>query len=100
MAKAPMRTVAGSVGYNTGQGIRAEISWQHRNLIRPEGAVTFRGIAGTKEQLVEAELRRPHFRQRAQVLTGRVAVQGQRPDAYNAENVSLGGLGRETFRGR
>lgn len=91
MKSAPMRTIAGSAGYDTGQGVRAEISWQHRNLIRPEGAVTFRGIAGTKEQLVAAELRRSNFKRRDQVLTGRVAVQRQRLDAYDAETVSIGG---------
>lgn len=97
MSKAPMRTIAGSAGYDTGQGIRAEISWQHRNLIRPEGAVTFRGVAGTREQLIAAELRRSNFRQRDQVLTGRVAVQRQRLDAYDAETVSLGaGIERQT----
>src|SRR3546814_14530450 len=62
-----------------------------RNLIRPEGAVTFRAIAGTKEQLVAAELRRSNFKRRDQVLTGRVAVQRQRLDAYDAETVSIGG---------
>src|SRR3546814_8818524 len=86
-----MLTIAGSAGYDTGQGVRAEISWQHRNLIRPEGAVTFRAIAGTKEQLVAAELRRSNFKRRDQVLTGRVAVQRQRLDAYDAETVSIGG---------
>src|SRR3546814_5413498 len=62
-----------------------------RNLIRPEGAVTFRAIAGTKEQLVAAELRRSNSKRRDQVLTGRVAVQRQRLDAYDAETVSIGG---------
>src|SRR3546814_15391005 len=66
MKAAPMRTIAGSAGYDTGQGVRAEISWQHRNLIRPEGAVTFRAIAGTKEQMVAAELRRSNFKRRDQ----------------------------------
>src|SRR3546814_4800882 len=81
MKAAPMRTIAGSAGYDTGQGVRAEISWQHRNLIRPGGAVTFRAIAGIKEQLVEAELRRSKFKRREQVMTGRVAVAGQGIDA-------------------
>lgn len=97
MAKAPMRTVAGSAGYDTGQGIRAELSWQHRNLIPPEGAVTFRAVAGTKEQLVAAELRRSNFRQRDQVLTGRIAVQHQQLDAYDAKTASIGaGIERQT----
>ena len=48
---APMRTVAGELGYGTGEGVRAEASWQHRNFFNPEGALTLRGVAGTNEQL-------------------------------------------------
>ncbi|HEX8412960.1 MAG TPA: outer membrane protein assembly factor, partial [Sphingomicrobium sp.] len=48
---APARTIAGELGYGTGEGIRAEASWQHRNLINPEGGLTLRGVAGTQEQL-------------------------------------------------
>lgn len=97
MTKAPMRTIASTFGYDTGQGLRAELSWQHRNFLPPEGAVTFRGIAGTKEQLVAAELRRSNFRQRDQVLTGRFAVQSQQLDAYDADSVSLSaGIERQT----
>ena len=46
LERAPMRTIAGQAGYGTGEGIRLEASWQHRNLLPPEGAVTFRGVAG------------------------------------------------------
>ncbi|TMJ16407.1 MAG: outer membrane protein assembly factor, partial [Alphaproteobacteria bacterium] len=35
---APMRTIAGEAGYGTGEGVRLELSWQHRNLLPPEGA--------------------------------------------------------------
>ena len=48
---APMHTIAGELGYGTGEGVRAEASWQHRNFFNPEGALTVRGVAGTKEQL-------------------------------------------------
>ena len=65
---APMRTIAGEAGYGTGEGIRLEASWQHRNFFPPEGAVTFRGVAGTREQLVSAGLRRNNFMRRDQVL--------------------------------
>ncbi len=37
---APMRTIAGELGYGTGEGVRAEASWQHRNFFNPEGALT------------------------------------------------------------
>ena len=35
---APPRTVAGELGYGTGEGARAEVSWTHRNLFPPEAA--------------------------------------------------------------
>src|SRR3546814_4360119 len=81
---APMRTVAGAAGYGTGEGVRFELSWQHRNLIKPEGAVTFRGVAGTKEQLVSATLRRNNFIERDQVLTAPIAARHVEREAYEA----------------
>ena len=59
---APMRTIAGEAGYGTGEGVRLELSWQHRNLLPPEGAVTFRGVAGTREQLVSGDPAPQQFR--------------------------------------
>jgi translocation and assembly module TamA len=32
----PPRTIAGTAGYGTGEGMRAEASWTHRNLFRPK----------------------------------------------------------------
>src|SRR3546814_17820110 len=45
----------------------------------------------SSDLLVAAELRRSNFKRRDQVLTGRVAVQRQRLDAYDAETVFIGG---------
>ena len=56
--KGPPRTLAASAGYGTGEGIRLEGSWTHRNLFPPEGALIGRAIAGTQEQGVSATLRR------------------------------------------
>src|SRR3546814_10072618 len=50
--------LAASAGYGTGEGIRLEGSWTHRNLLPPEGALTFRGVLGTLEQGIGATLRR------------------------------------------
>jgi translocation and assembly module TamA len=47
---APPRTLAASAGYGTGQGIRAEGSWTHRNLFPPEGALRIATLLGTQEQ--------------------------------------------------
>lgn len=94
---APMRTIAGALGYGTGEGIRAELSWQHRNLIPPEGAVTVRGVAGTREQLVAASLRRSNFGTRDQVLTAQIAASHVERDAYLADTFLLGaGIERQT----
>jgi translocation and assembly module TamA len=94
---APMRTIAGEAGYGTGEGIRAEVSWQHRNLLPPEGAVTFRGVIGTREQLVSAVLRRNNFRRRDQVLTAQIAAAHTDRPAYNARTFVLaGGIERQS----
>ncbi|HEY6916578.1 MAG TPA: BamA/TamA family outer membrane protein [Allosphingosinicella sp.] len=88
---APMRTIAGELGYGTGEGFRLEASWQHRNLLPPEGAVTFRGVAGTREQVLSASLRRGNFRRRDQVLNALVAATHTSRDAYEAHTFTLSG---------
>jgi translocation and assembly module TamA len=97
LERAPLRTVAGEAGYGTGEGARVELSWEHRNLIRPEGAVRFRGVLGTEEQLIGATLRRNNFRKRDQVLTGNVVASHINRDAYDANSFLIGvGLERQT----
>lgn len=94
---APMRTIAAEAGYGTGEGVRLETSWQHRNLLPPEGAVTLRGVAGTREQLLSAGLRRNNFLRRDQVLTAQVAGANVDRPAYNARTfVVAGGIERQT----
>ena len=94
---APMRTIAGEAGYGTGEGVRAEISWQHRNLLPPEGAVTFRGVLGTREQLVSAILRRNNFHRRDQVLNAQIAASHVDRPAYAARSFVLaGGIERQS----
>jgi translocation and assembly module TamA len=89
--RAPMRTVAGQAGYGSGEGIRVEASWQHRNLLPPEGAVTFRGVLGTQEQLVGAVLRRNNFLRRDQVLNAQIAISHIDRAAYDARTTLLAG---------
>lgn len=91
LERAPMRTVAGQAGYGTGEGIRIEASWQHRNLLPPEGAVTFRGVIGTQEQLIGAVLRRNNFLRRDQVLTAQFAISNIDRAAYDARTTILSG---------
>jgi translocation and assembly module TamA len=86
---APLRTVAGEAGYGTGEGFRVEANWTHRNLIRPEGAVTVRGVAGTREQLAAVSLRRSNFRKRDHVLSAQVAASHLNRNAFDARTVAL-----------
>jgi len=95
--RAPPRTIAGELGYSTGEGVRVEASWTHRNLIQPEGAVTFRGVLGTKEQSLGATLRQANFHARDRVLTAQVVANHSVYDAYDARTFTMGaGLERQT----
>ncbi|MBB3763389.1 autotransporter assembly complex protein TamA [Sphingomicrobium lutaoense] len=86
---APPRTIAGAVGYNTGEGFRIEGSWEHRNLINPEGAFTARAVLGTQEQLAALGMRFGNWRRRDQSLSlSALAGSIDRP-AYNADTVVL-----------
>ena len=89
LEKAPLRTIAGEAGYGTGEGIRAEISWTHRNLIKPEGAVTLRGVAGTREQLAGVVLRQSNFHARDRVLNARLLASNINRRAFEARTVEL-----------
>ena len=86
---APMRTIAGELGYGTGEGVRLEASWQHRNFFNPEGALTVRGVAGTQEQLAAVSFRRSNFKRRDQVLTAQVSASNINRDAFDAKTLLL-----------
>ena len=88
---APSHTIAGELGYGTGQGARIEASWTNRNFFNPEGAITLRGVLGTQEQLAAVQFRRNNFRQRDQVLNLSVSAGHQKFDAYEAKTVRLAG---------
>jgi translocation and assembly module TamA len=66
--RAPLRTITGGIGYGTEDGIKAEATWEHRNLFPPEGALRLRGIVGTRELLANVGFKRNNFRGRDQVL--------------------------------
>jgi len=88
---APTRTVAASLGYSTGQGIRAEGSWTHRNLFPPQGGVTFRGVAAEREQVVAAEFARRDWRQRDQTLVLAAGLSAEQQDAFDATTFQISG---------
>ena len=86
---APMRTIAGELGYGTGEGIRAEASWQHRNLFNPEGALTVRGVAGHAGAAGAVIFRRNNWLRRDQVLNAQALAGHVDRDAYEAKTLSL-----------
>jgi len=94
---APPRTIAGELGYGTGEGFRAEVDWTHRNLFPPEGALTLRGVAGTQEQSASVIFRRNNFQGRDRLLTAQLAGANINRPAYQARTFSLSGsLERQT----
>jgi translocation and assembly module TamA len=94
---APPRTVAGELGYGTGEGARAELSWTHRNLFPPEGALTLRSVLGTQEQLSSIIFRRNNFNGRDRVLTLQASAAHLNRNAFDAKTYSVSGaLERQT----
>ena len=88
---APQHTIAGDIGYGTGQGALIEATWTDRNFFNPEGALTLRGIAGTSEQLGGVEFRRSNFVQRDQTLDLQFTASHQKFDAFEAKTILLAG---------
>lgn len=89
VAKAPLRTIAGAVGYDSGDGPRLEASWEHRNFFPPEGKLRLRAVAGTKEQLAGITFRRNNFHGRDQVLTLDLYGDTVERDAYDARTLGF-----------
>lgn len=97
LTPAPMRTIAGQIGFSTTEGFRVEGSWQHRNFIRPQGQVTFRGVVGTEEQRVSADLRRSNWKRRDRTLGARVEASVEDRAAFFARSIDLNAfIERET----
>ena len=69
LTKAPLRTIAGAIGYGSEEGFEVRASWEHRNLFPSEGALKFRGILGTQEQLAGVTFRKNNFGGRDKILT-------------------------------
>ncbi len=89
MRRAPLRTIAGLIGYDSSDGFRAEASWEHRNFFPPEGMLRLRGIAGTKEQLAGATVRWNNFKGRDQVLTLDAYANTIKRTSYEARTVAF-----------
>ena len=94
---APMRTIALSGGFSTGQGVRLEGSWSHRNLFPPEGAFTVRAVAAQREQVAQVELRKRNFGQRDRQLLATGGFSSSQQFAFAAETLGVSAaLARES----
>ncbi|WP_164155919.1 autotransporter assembly complex protein TamA [Sandarakinorhabdus rubra] len=94
---APMRTIALSGGFSTGQGLRAEGSWSHRNFFPPEGGFTARAVAAQREQVAQLELRKRNFGQRDRQLLVSGGLTASQQFAFAAETLGISAaLARET----
>ncbi|NRD89800.1 hypothetical protein C8024_10535 [Sphingopyxis sp. BSNA05] len=89
LTPAPLRTVAGELGYGTGEGARAEVSWEHRNLFPPEGLFRATAVLGTQEQSGSLSFRRNNYRRRDNILNGRTALSVVDRPAFKAQTFSV-----------
>jgi translocation and assembly module TamA len=88
----PARTLDASAGYNTGEGIRLEAAWEHRNLFPPEGALRLAAIVGTQEQSANVRFRRNNWGQRDRALLLQVEAGRHDYPAYQGYTARLYGL--------
>lgn len=91
LTPAPLRTLAGNIGFGTEEGFRIGGYWEHRNLFPPEGLLRVRGILGTQEQLAGVTFRKNNFTGRDRILTLDAFASTIDYEAYDARTVSLTG---------
>ncbi|MFL0357351.1 autotransporter assembly complex family protein [Erythrobacter sp. GH1-10] len=89
--RAPLRTIAGAIGYGTEDGFKVEASWEHRNLLPPEGSLRLRGIFGTREQLASITYKKNNFLGRDQILTVDTYASDIVTEAVDARTVAVRG---------
>lgn len=87
----PARTLAGQAGYGTGEGLKVEGSWTHRNLFPPEGALIFNAVAGTQEQAAGVSFRRSNAGSRDRTVELSLDARHSDFDAFEAYTGRLAG---------
>ncbi|MCW2337558.1 translocation and assembly module TamA [Sphingobium sp. B2D3A] len=80
----PARTLAAQAGYGTGQGVKVEGSWTHRNMFPPEGALIVQGTAGTLEQGLGVSFRRSNAGKRDRSVELGIDARHSNFDAFEA----------------
>jgi len=87
----PPRTLAGQAGYATGQGIKLEGSWTHRNMFPPEGALVVQGVVGTQEQGLGTVFRRSNAGRRDRTVELGIDINHSNFDAFEAYTGRIAG---------
>ncbi|MET0249157.1 MAG: BamA/TamA family outer membrane protein, partial [Sphingobium sp.] len=87
----PARTLSGQAGYGTGQGLKVEGSWTHRNMFPPEGALIGTAVAGTQEQGAGVTFRRSNAGKRDRTVELGLNALHSSFDAYEAFTGRLAG---------
>ncbi len=90
----PPRSLDANIGYATGEGLRLEGAWEHRQFFRPEGSVRARAVLGTNEQSAGVRLRFNNWRLRDQALL--LQLEAGRRDFAAFEGYTLQLLGLVT----
>jgi len=87
--RGPKRTLSGSTGYATGEGIKLQGSYIDRNRFPPEGALGYDVIAGNQLQSVAATFRRSNAGQRDRSFQIGLTAANEDFAAYNAKTITL-----------
>ena len=88
----PARSLDASAGFSTGEGLRLEGAWEHRNLFPPEGSLRVAGVAGTQEQSASVRFRRNNWGQRDRALLFHLEAGRRDYEAFRGYTVRLQGL--------
>lgn len=83
-AKGKWRSLGGSAGYGTGEGVKLAGGWTHRNLFPPEGAVILAAVAGTQQQGAAATFRRQNAGKRDRTFAAGITADHSNYDAFDA----------------
>ncbi|HEX7798739.1 MAG TPA: BamA/TamA family outer membrane protein [Asticcacaulis sp.] len=87
----PVHTLAGEIGYSTGEGFTATGSWQNRNKFPPEGALILTGALGTQQQSLTTTLRRSNAQKRDRTVQLSASLSHNIYDSYEAYAAGLSG---------
>lgn len=83
------RSLNGSVGYGTGEGIKLQGNFTDRNRFPPEGALSLTAVAGTQEQRLAAAFRRSNAGQRDRAFQAGIDISRENRAAFRAYTANI-----------